>query len=282
MKTVLEILQLSAGHLQRKGILQPRRQAEELISDTLGINRLQLYLNHDRPLTESELETCRQRLVRRANHEPAQYIHGEVEFYKCFLKVTPDVLIPRQETEILVDKIVQDLSKIDLTDKILWDLCCGSGCIGIAIKKHYPQLKVILSDFSEKALSIAKENAQRNEVDVEFLQGDLLAPFSGQKADFFVCNPPYVSEAEYAHLEPEVRNYEPAQALIAGPTGLEFYERLAGELSAFLHPHAKGWLEIGAGQGERIKTFFKNHQWKSYRFEQDWAGHDRFFFLEIE
>jgi|694.fasta_scaffold115699_3 release factor glutamine methyltransferase len=280
--SLLEILNLSIEYLQRKGIAQPRRQAQDLICDTLGMERMQLYMEYDRPLMEKELELLRENLARRARGEPLQYIHGEVKFFECNLLVTPDVIIPRQETELLVEKIVAQLQQEDLQNKILLDLCAGSGAIGIALKKKFPLLKVILSDISPKALAIASENGKRNGVEVEFLEGDLLAPFEGRKAHYLVCNPPYISEQEFPLLQPEVRNYEPKTALVAGPTGYEIYTRLTNEMKPYLVPGAKIWFEIGAGQGEGIKRLFQAPWWKRMEVESDLAGHDRFFFLEIE
>jgi len=282
MKTLLDVLQRSTDYLKRFGIDSPRRQAENVISDALGIKRLQLYLEFDRPLIESELELCRERIVRCGKKEPVQYIQGEVEFFDCRFKVTPAVLIPRQETEILVDKIAAILSKQDLVDKVLWDICCGSGCIGISLKKRFPELCVVLSDFSEDALKIAEENATLNTVKVVFKHGDLLQPFAGERAHFIVCNPPYVTEAEYSELEDEVRLYEPKLALVGGESGLDFYERLARDLPGHLEPASHVWLEIGCKQGDEIRNIFSGTPWKTAHVEQDWSTMDRFFFLENE
>jgi release factor glutamine methyltransferase len=282
MKTILDILNLSADFLRQRGIQNPRRQAEELLSDVLGMGRMDLYLEFERPLTEPELDRCRKSLSRRGKREPLQYIHGEVDFYGCRLKVNSHVLIPRQETEILVDKICKELSTLPLEGKSLWDLCCGSGCIGIAIKKRFPTLKVALSDLSDEAIQVARQNAQLNEVEADFFQGDLLHPFKGQKVDFVVCNPPYVAAEEYEALEVEVRGYEPKMALVAGKRGIEFYERLAQELPDVLNPAGKVWLEIGHGQGSRVKELFDGSRWKRHELQADWAGLERFFSLEIE
>ncbi len=282
MKTVLEILTLSTDYLKHKKIENPRRQAEEIISDALDIQRLQLYMEFDRPLTDEELDLCRKRLARRGKGEPAQYIRGEVQFYHCTLKVTPDVLIPRQETEILVDKVVKYLEKVPREGKILWDICSGSGCIGIALKKRFPELEVTLSDISSKALDIAKENARLNQVDIDFQQGDFFEPFNGKRADFIICNPPYVTQEEYHNLQTEVKDYEPLIALVGGEKGIEFYERLAQEAPNFLQPGGKVWLEIGDKQKEAINALFASPDWKTCRCELDWSNRDRFFFLEIE
>lgn len=284
MKTLLEIVNLSTQHLHDKGIAGARRQAQDLICDALGIDRVTLYMEHDRPLSDPELSVLRQRLARRAQGEPNPYIHGEVYFGDCIFQVKRDeVLIPRQETEILWEKIVQTLEKEpSLQNKVLWDICCGSGCLGIALKKHFPTLNVVLADICPKALAIARQNATLNGVDVELLEGDLLAPFAGRRADFFVCNPPYISEGEYAKLDWEVRGYEPRKALVGGDTGLEFYQRLARELPAFLNPSAKSWFELGTGQSQAVLALFAQAPWKGQSAEVDWSGHDRFFFLEIE
>lgn len=274
MQSLLEILKRTITHFEQREIPSSRRQAEETISEALGIQRLQLYTDFDRPLTPPELDRCRTFVMRRANREPLQYICGSVEFYGCRFQVTPAVLIPRQETEILVDKIAQELSKEVLSGKTLWDICCGSGCIGIALKKKFPELKVILSDISSAALTIAKENALANEAEVTCIEGDLLAPFSGMKSHFVVCNPPYISEKEFVGLDVEVRDHEPKIALVSGSSGLEFYERLANELPSYLLPEGKLWLEIGTGQGKTVQELFSS--WKNCYVELDWAGHTRF------
>lgn len=282
MKSILEVLNLSASYLKEKGIENPRRQAENLIADAIGAERLDLYLYFDRPLNEEELTKCREGLARRVKREPLQYIRGEVEFYHCKFKVNSQVLIPRQETEILVDKVVSCLSKIDLNGKVLWDICCGSGCIGIALKKQFPMLKVVLSDLSRSALEVAEENSRINEAEVETRLGDLLAPFQEEKADFVICNPPYIPESQFDGLDPEVKLYEPKIALIGGATGLEFYRRLEKELPQHLNPSAMVWFEMGCGQGNGLLQIFSSGFWKKKEVEKDWAGHDRFFFLETE
>lgn len=282
MKTIRDVIQLSTDYLMKKGISQARYEAEWLLADVLHQNRLQLYLNFDRPLTDSELTLCRERLLRRGLREPLQYIKGEVEFHDLQLKVTKNVLIPRQETEILVSLIAKELEKSTLKDKVLWDLCCGSGCIGISLKKKFPELKIFLSDISQEALLIAKENAQRNGIEVSFLQGNLFEPFLGQKADYIVCNPPYISQSEYENLDPEVREYEPKQALVSGPTGLEIYSLIAQDLKKYLLSQGNLWLEIGYQQADAIGSIFQAKNWDQYKIIQDYSGHNRFIFLENE
>lgn len=281
MKTVLEVLNLSVEFLASKGVKNPRRDVLDLFSHILDVKPLDLYVQFDRPLQESELSSFRTNLLRRSKGEPYQYISGEVNFFDCKFFVTRDVLIPRQETEILVDKIAKRLAGESLDDKVLWDICCGSGCIGIALKKRFPQLTVVLSDLSIEALAVATRNAAENEVDVVFRQGDLLQPFDGEKAHFVVCNPPYISEDEYRTLDVEVRNFEPKLALVAEDKGLVFYKRLARQLKKFLHPQAKVWLEIGHLQGQAVKEIFEEAQYSELQLLQDWSGHDRFFYLKM-
>jgi len=287
MKTILEVLTLSTDYLKKKGISNARRQSEELVSDALLTSRMELYTFFEKPLSEAELEVCRKNLARRGKGEPLQYIRGLVEFYGCEIKVNSHVLIPRQETEVFVDMIAKQLALDELKfgslkGKVLFDVCTGSGCIGIALKKKFPDLKVFLSDISIDALEVAKTNAELNEVDVECLIGDLLQPFKGKKCDYFICNPPYIAENEYGTLDIEVKNFEPKSALISGLSGYEFYEKLAVELQGFMKSSARGFLEIGRGQGPQVLSLFLDEPWKNSRFESDWSSHDRFFFLEIE
>ncbi len=277
MKILSEVLKLSAKYLEDHKISRARRDAEDLLAFVLNIKRIDLYMQFDRPLDEKELDAYRPLLKRKAQGEPVEYILGKVDFYHCVLHVTPDVLIPRQETEILLDKIC----KTPDLGKVIWDVCCGPGTLGIALKKARPELDVTLSDISPKALALAQKNAVLNQVEVNFLEGDLLFPFKGQKADVIICNPPYVSEAEYEELENEVKK-EPRLALVAENEGYAFYERLSKELPSYLNKGGKAFFEIGFAQGERIKSLFNSEIYKKKWVEKDFAGHDRFFFLEME
>jgi release factor glutamine methyltransferase len=154
---------------------------------------------------------------------------------------------------------------------VLWDVCTGSGCIGIAIKKALPALRVILSDISPDALALAKENALHNNVEVELRQGDLLAPFTGEKADFIVSNPPYIAEGEYSGLEPHVKDFEPKLAFVSGKTGLECYEKLIQAIPAHTTPGARIWFEIGSTQGQSLKTLLP-----TAKILQDLSQNDRY------
>lgn len=272
MKTVSDILKISTEFLAQRSIPQARRQVEELLSHLLQVPRIELYMQFDRPLVETELDKLRAYLKLRAQRMPWQYIIGKVQFLGCAIEVSQDVLIPRPETEILADMILKELPPTPVT---IWDICCGSGCIGIALKKKRPDCSVILSDISPKAVEVAERNALLNDTSVTIRQGDLCHPFHGEKADIVVCNPPYISESDYSTLDPEVLNFEPKLALVAGSQGASFYERLARELPPLLNPGATVYLEIGASMGAQLKNLFTSAGW-SVDLLQDWAGHDRF------
>lgn len=274
MKTLGEILKVSTDFLGQKGIESPRLQVEELLSHVLKIPRIELYMQFDRPLVEGELNQLRGYIKKRVQRMPWQYIVGEVQFLGCAIEVTQDVLIPRPETEILAEKIVKELPSGPVT---IWDICCGSGCIGIALKKKRPDCTVILSDLSPKAVEIAKRNAERNRVDIQIRQGDLCQPFQGEKADIVVCNPPYITEKDYQSLDPEVREWEPKMALVG-----DLYPKLAKDLPPLLNPSAKVYLEIGSGMGSQVKDLFLHFGWKSCVIGSDWSRHDRYIYLEFQ
>ena len=276
MATLRDLLQHVTERLESAGQDVPRREAEFLLMDALGLSRSQLLLELMQEASPEQEERVLSYLGRREKGEPLAYIHGELEFYGLALKVTPAVLIPRPETELLVDHIAQELASQDLTGKVLWDLCCGSGCIGLALKKRFPDLNVVLSDLSDEALRVAKSNAEGLGLEIDGRLGDLLEPFTGEKAHFVVSNPPYLSAGEYGELDAEVKDFEPRSALEAGDSGLEIYRRLASELPSYLHPEAKVYLEIGYRQGTDVQGLFGQESWKETILVQDLAGHDRF------
>lgn len=267
MKTIGEILKLSGEFLADRKLDRPRRVAEEVIGHVLHLKKMELYLQFDKPIIEQELNLIRDLIKRCSKGEPVEYVLGEVEFFGCRFRIDQRALIPRPETEILVEMISKQIQK-----GVLWDVCAGAGCIGIALKKALPELQVTLSDISADVLKLTAENAKLNGVEVSIVQGDLLEPFKGQKADYVVCNPPYISEEEYKRLDPSVRDFEPKLALVGGIKGTEFYERLKKELPAYLNPGAQVFFEIGSLQGEAIKKLFPKGE-----LHADWAGHPRFF-----
>ncbi len=276
MKVVKEILALSVQFLEKNHINRPRLTAELLLAHFLKLKRIELYLHFDRPLEEEELVPFRASLKRAITHEPIEYILGEKEFYHVILKVSPAVLIPRQETEILLDTICEKVN-----GRVL-DLCTGSGCLAIGLKKAKPHLDVVGIDLSKEALKIARYNAEQNGVEIQWLEGDLTEPVKGEKFDVVVCNPPYVRVEDFDGLEKSVRDYEPKMALVSGPSGYEFFERLNRELPPILNAGAQVFFEIGSGQKEGVLEIFSQGPWEDLKVEPDWAGHDRFFFLKMK
>ena len=239
-------------------------------------------MEYDRPLVEEELSPFRTALKRMIQGEPLEHVLGEIAFFHCQIQTGPSALIPRQETEILLDLVCKKIG--DLRGRAL-DLCTGTGCLAIGLKKAHPELEVFGVDLSEKALQLAQSNGKKNDVSIDWRLGDLTAAVKDTKFDLVICNPPYISEAEYATLAPGVRNFEPKMALVSGASGYEFFERLAVELPSILNDKAAVFFELGTGQGPRVLELFSSKNWHQSRVESDWSGHDRFFasiFLEIE
>lgn len=269
MKTIAEILVLSADFLQKHHIDRAKREAEEILAQVLGFKRIDLFLHFEMPLTEQQLQQCRIALQKRIQHLPFAYIFGFVEFSGIKVHVTPDVLIPRPETECLVEAIAKEPLEGSLVD-----LCCGSGAIGLALKAKFPQLDVTLVDICPKALAVAQENAHKLNLQVECVQSDLLANIN-KKIDYLVCNPPYVTTQDYENLSKEVKQ-EPYHALVAGPSGYECYQRLAEELETKNVKHV--WFEIGTGMGDWLEKFFTHRAWVC-QVTRDFAGHQRYLSL---
>ncbi|MDR2539142.1 MAG: peptide chain release factor N(5)-glutamine methyltransferase [Chlamydiales bacterium] len=282
MRSLGEVLQTTTQFLKQKEIVQPRRSAEDLLAFVLKKSRLDLYLQFDLPLEEKELRHFQSLIRRLSLHEPVEYILGQVEFYNCLFFLNSFVLIPRPETEILLDRICREIEQGEKKPRIAWDICTGSGCLGIGLKKRFPFINVSLSDLCPDALHVAFLNAKQNQVEVEVLLGDLLKPFEGKKADLVICNPPYISLSEYETLDLNVKGFEPKGALVAEENGLIFYRLLSQQLPLFLNKGAKVYLEIGATQGQKIKELFSGPSWTQIFIEKDLSGHDRFFFLEFE
>ena len=282
MDTILNLLKSATSFLEKKGIKNAKVSANFLLGHVLKIKANDLALHSETKVSKKEIEQFQALIERRSKHEPLEYILEEIDFYGCKFLINSDVLIPRQETEILVEMIAKKLEKENLEDKILFDICTGSGCIGIALKKRFPKLKVYLSDISKKALDIAKKNAKKNGVNVFFKEGDLFLPFTNLKADFIVCNPPYVSEEDLKTLDKDVFGFEPEIAISAKDKGLEFYKRIFNEIFDYVNKGAKVFFEIGQNQGKDLLNIFSSPKCKSKKVYQDYSSKDRFFFVEIE
>lgn len=213
-------------------------------------------------------------------NKPIAYELGYVDFYYLQLQITPDVLIPRCETEILADKVIERVKKKQWQQFTVVDLCTGSGCLGLAIKSVFPDARVILIDICEKALAVATVNAERLGLEVECRLGDALEDYQGPATDLFLCNPPYVTTKEYQRLEASVKDFEPKKALVGGDTGLEMYEKISTKLFPWVQEGGLAAFEIGWQQRDGFQEIYSKDNWKTISCEKDWSGHDRFFFLE--
>lgn len=229
------------------------------------------YLLHSRETLEERLwEAYRGLLDERGNHRPLQYITGEQEFMGILFFVNDKVLIPRQDTELLAEEARRRLSPGDS----LLDVCTGSGCLAVSLMKLVPGIRGTACDISAEALSVARDNARRQQVDVEFRQGDLFSPIEG-RFDVIVSNPPYIPTGEIEGLMEEVRRFEPMLALDGSEDGLYFYRRLAAEAPDFLRDG--GWLlvEIGCDQGRAVAELFEEAGFCEVNCKKDLAGLDR-------
>jgi release factor glutamine methyltransferase len=267
--TVLKILQWTADYFASKQIDAARLEAELLLAATLGLDRVGLYVNFERPLDSSELAAFRERVRRRAQREPLQYILGETEFWSLVFEVNDAVLIPRADTEILVE---ETLARIEEKSRVL-DVGTGSGAIAIALAHEKPGIQVTALDCSESALDVARGNALRNGVAerVNFVVGDLAALPPG-KYDAVVSNPPYIPTRDWSQLMPEVRNYEPRLALDGGEDGLTAYRHLAVQAGLILV--SGGWLlvEVGIGLAKDVSALFKAAGLAEVAHRHDYAG----------
>ncbi|MCF6179987.1 MAG: peptide chain release factor N(5)-glutamine methyltransferase [Geopsychrobacter sp.] len=270
--TLLKLLRWTTGFFREKGIDNPRLDAELLIASVLELDRVGLYLNYDRPLVADELARIRPLVKRRAQHEPLQYLLGKTEFWSLDFKVSPAVLIPRADTEILLEEA---LEKATESGELL-DIGTGSGAIAISFAHEKEHWQVAGLDISTAALEIAQGNALRHALASRctFMAGDL-ACLPERAYDLVVSNPPYISTSEYETLMPEVREYEPAQALLAGEEGLDCYRLLAAQVEKVLKPG--GWLllEIGFRQQHAVTDLLVKAGLTEIYCRQDYAGNPR-------
>jgi release factor glutamine methyltransferase len=277
--TVLKLLQWTTDYFQRNNVPEPRTSAEVLLAHVLAEDRLFLYLNYDRPMEGSELAAYRACIKRRLEGEPNQYITGLQEFWSLRFRVSPDVLIPRPETEVLVEAVLEFLDKAD-SDLDILDLGTGSGAIAIALARELPAARIVAADLSMAALHLARENARLNQVDERlfFVQSDMFASIPGgsQKFKVIVTNPPYISHAEIAKLPRGIRDFEPHHALEGGPDGLAAIRHIIAEAPAVLSQAGALCMEMGAGQAESVSALLiDNQHYESYRIIQDYSGLDR-------
>ncbi len=278
--TVLEALNWATHYFEERRIENPRLNAELLLAHSIGLSKEQLYIHLHEPMEKETEERWEAFVQRRVSGEPLQYILGRQEFWSIDLKVDPRVLIPRPETEHLVEEALSILIKISsLKIPSVLELGTGSGAIAIALAKELPVLCMTATDLSMEALEVARENAKRAEVShlIGFVRGDLLSPFrQGEVFDLILSNPPYLSEEEMEGLPREVRQHEPIIALQGGRNGLEFYRRVIPQIPSYLK--RGGWLllEVGHTQARRVSELMeKVSSFGEIGIVRDLAGMER-------
>lgn len=283
--TVLDLLEWTTGFLSQKSFANPRLNVEWLLGDTLGYKRVELYMNADRPLSTNELSAFKEKLNRRLQHEPLQYIVGATEFMGLAFNVSPDVLIPRPDTEILVEKTLE-ICKLFSDSIHMLDIGTGSGAIAVSLayflKRKRGDFSITAIDQSEAALRVAKMNAEKNGMLslIDFRLCDIMENIDslGHSFDVIVSNPPYISANEFDLLPEEIRNFEPEKALRGGDDGLAFYRRIAaiaGKLFKTSGQRRFLVLEIGYDQAEAVKKILIENYFHEVDIINDFENHPR-------
>ena len=283
--TVLEGIQKSAEFLARKKIEPARLQAELLLASILKLPRMKLYLNFDRVLTMLEVDSLRDAVRRRGQHEPTQHIIGSACFCGTEFTINRNALVPRPETELLAEAGWSFLSTHNSESLTALDIGTGTGCIAITLVIKCPNLSVLASDISFEALDLAKQNATIHNVGqrIEFIQSNAFGALpSIQKFDLIISNPPYIPTSEIETLQPEVREFDPHVALDGGADGLDFYRRFALEAMPFLKPHGKIMLEFGDGQADAVREIFENQNWIVEAINEDYTRQPRIFIAKLQ
>ena len=272
---VVDIIKTSTDFLEKKGVPDARLDAEILLGNVLKRNRLELYLFFDRPMGKDEMDIYREYIRRRGTREPLQHIVGETGFMNIVLKTTSAALIPRPETEILVEKTLS--LNIKPAARIL-DIGTGSGCIAIALAQSLEEVNVLGIDVSSEALALAKENAVLNKTHVAFQEIDILTslPKIDERFDVVVSNPPYIALSEKDQLQAEVAQFDPELALFEGGDGLSFYHRFAEILPDLLIPGGHFLFEFGgAPQENSVLNIFMEKGFHDLEIIQDYSGAPR-------
>ena len=258
--TILRLLEWTTDYLTDHGAENPRLDAEVLLAEARGCRRIELYTAFNELADEPVRTVFRELVRRRADGMPVAYLVGRREFYSAEFRVTPQVLIPRPETEFIITTLLDLVGDARQSELTIADVGTGSGILAVCLAAELPAAKVIATDVSSDALTIAKTNAKQHNVQdrIEFVETDLLELVpAGPTFDFIVSNPPYVSQSEYLELDPTVRDFEPERALVAGPTGAEVIERLLVQAAARLKPSAALIVEISPMIERRVHELFQ-------------------------
>jgi release factor glutamine methyltransferase len=279
--TTGKLLEWINGYFLKNGIDSPRLSAEMLLAHILKVKRIDLYVQFEKAVDEALLPPLRELVKRCGQHEPLAYLIGRTEFYSMELAITKDCLIPRPETEMLVQRAIEFLRLREGRQGVL-DLCTGSGCVAVAVAKNHPTADVVATDISDAALSVAARNVEKHKLEgrVKLICGDLFDPIianlDAPSFDVITANPPYVSTAEYEKLDRNVKDYEPKVALLAGPDGLDVYRRIAAGVDGFLKPGGALMMEAGFRQASAIRALLEaTGIFSRISVEKDFNNNDR-------
>ena len=264
------LYRMGVERLAAAGIEEAKLDARLLLEELCGTDRNDLLVHGDRPVTEQQENSYVNYIELRSRHIPLQHITGYQEFMGLRFKVTPDVLIPRQDTETLVEEVLKNLHD----GMRILDLCTGSGCILLSLLRYSNDCVGVGVDLSKKALAVAEENAGSLRLTAEFVQGDLFEPVTG-KFEIIVSNPPYIPSNVIPTLMEEVREHDPLMALDGKEDGLYFYREIIGQASEYLYPGGMLFLEIGCEQAGAVTELMKNAGYRDVTVCKDLAGHDR-------
>lgn len=281
--TVRKLLEWTTPFFARKEVDAPRLSAELLLAHVLGIPRIKLYTDYERPLMPGELHQYRELVKRAAEQEPIAYLTGRAHFFNLEFHAAPGVLIPRPDTETLVENVMQFLRhQPGMESPRILDLCTGSGCIALALAHHLKTATVLATDISKTAVALTQKNIQHLNLDQRVIvaQGDLYEPLASmvdiQPFDLIVANPPYIPSGQLVTLDRNVRDYEPWEALDGGMDGLTIHRRILKDAPAHLRPGGQIYLEIAFDQAELAKQVFREHPlFEDVKILKDYAGKDR-------
>lgn len=277
------LLEKTRGYLEERQVDSPRLSAELLLSHALGCERIGLYAAFDQPVPELVLARFRELVKLRSKQVPVGYLTGKAYFYSLELTVNPDVLIPRPETELLVEQVITMCRTSHFVSPAILEIGTGSGCVAVAVAKNLPHASVVATDISDLALEMARKNAEAHGVSerIRFAQGDLFAAVGGELRpaegfDFIVSNPPYISREEMGELPADVREYEPRVALLAGEDSMAVHREIVAGAKDYLAREGKLLMELGHGQGEAgVALLEESGYLGGVRTVHDLAGHER-------
>ena len=280
--TVLDLVEWTESYFRESGITTPRLDAEVLLGFVLQKSRLQLYLSFEMPVFPDHLSVFRQLVQRRKEHTPVSYLTNHREFMSIDFYVDSRVLIPRPETEILVEYVLDRTSTHGPISLV--DIGTGSGAIAVSLAFNRPEWYIVATDISIDALAVAETNATRHQTQIEFRSGDMLSTLESvdNKFDWIVSNPPYISSQDYKILPPDVRNFEPKLALASPPDGLQLIRILIESAPNYLKPNGRLAIEIGKGQRLDVEDFVhRSKQYQKIDFIPDLSGVARILVVQV-